>query len=170
MLKRNKEGAEKGSQLLKTTAENQNQKGKLAEIMNGYSKLLIDDPVRPFKEKNLDEIAENVDYGILAALDGTWVSYNANYNPNIEPKSIGSGIHTTIMPSPGTNSGTIPGKFSFDCEEYIEKLTFSLVPGGVRNRGGATELFCGAVKYEQSIQRVNKVEGQEALKYTSIHE
>ncbi len=170
MLKRKKEGSEKKSQLLKTAAVNQNQNGKLAEIMDGYSKLLIDDPVRPFKEKNLDEIAENVDYGVLAALDGTWVSYNANYNPNIERKSIGSGIHTTIMPSPGTNSGTIPGKFSFDCEEYIEKLTFSLVPGGVRNRGGATELFCGAVKYEQSIQSVNKVEGQDSLKYTSIHE
>src|SRR3989338_1725703 len=170
MLKRKKDSPEKGSQLLKTAAANQPQKGKLAEIMDGYSKLLIDDPVRPFKEKNLDEIAANVDYGILAALDGTWVSYNANYNPNIDRKSLGSGIHTTIMPSPGTNSGTIPGKFSFDCEEYIEKLTFSLVPGGVRNRGGASELFCGAVKYEQSIQSVNQVEGQDALKYTSIHE
>lgn len=169
MLKRKKESLEKGDQLFLRTS-NENQKGTLAELMSGYSKLLIDDPVRPFKEKDLQNIENNVDYGILAALDGTWVSYNANYNTNIEKKSIASGIHTTIMPSPGTNSGTIPGKFSFECEEYIEKLTFSVVPGGVRNRGGASELFCGAVKYEQSIKSVNTVAGQEALKYTPIHE
>jgi hypothetical protein len=168
MLKRKKENLEAGSQLFrKSTGESQN---TLAQLMEGYSKLLIDDPVRPFKEENLDEIGNNVDYGILAALDGTWVSYNVNYNKNVTQPSLASGIHTTIMPSPGTNPGTIPGKFSFDCEEYIEKLTFSLVPGGVRNRGGASELFCGAVKYEQTIKSVNTVEGQDTLKYTPIHE
>ncbi|MGV3613347.1 MAG: peroxidase, FMP-type [Fluviicola sp.] len=172
MLKRKKESpeAEAGRPLLKSAAETQDKTKTLAQIMNGYSKLLIDDPVRPFKEKNLDEIGAAVDYGVLEALAGTWVSYNVNYNKNVDRPSIGSGIHTTIMPSPGTNSGTIPGKFSFDCEEYIEKLTFELVPGGVRNRGGASELFCGAVKYDQTIKSVNQVEGQEALKYTSIHE
>ncbi|MDH6254137.1 hypothetical protein M2347_003864 [Chryseobacterium sp. H1D6B] len=169
MLKRKKESLEAGEQLFRKSS-GENQKGTLAELMSGYSKLLIDDPVMPFKEKNLHDIENDVDYGILKALDGTWVSYNANYNNNIEKKSIASGIHTTIMPSPGTNSGTIPGKFSFDSEEYIEKLTFSLVPGGVRNRGGASELFCGAMKYEQSIKSVNKAEGQESLKYTPIHE
>lgn len=138
--------------------------------MKGYSKLLIDDPVRPFREENLQEIANNVDYGVLEALNGTWVSYNANYNKNITRPSLGSGIHTTIMPSPGTNPSTIPGKFSFDTEEYIEKLTFEIVPGGVRNRGGATELFCGAVKYDQTIKSVNKVEGQSELQYAGIHE
>ena len=153
MLKRKKESR----QLFNSSQESQ--RGVLEELMSGYSKLLIDDPVMPFKEKNLQEIANDVDYGILKALDGTWVSYNADYNTNAGRKQIGSGIHTTIMPSPGTNSGTIPGKFSFDCEEYIEKLTFSLVPGGVRNRGGASELFCGAVRYEQSIKSVNTVEG-----------
>jgi hypothetical protein len=56
------------------------------------------------------------------------------------------------MPSPGTNSETLPGKFHFLCQDYTEELTFSLVPGGVRNRGGANEQFCGAVKYDQSIQ------------------
>lgn len=168
MLKRKKESLEAGSQLLrKSSSENQ---GVLAQVMDGYSKLLIDDPVMPFKEENLQEIANNVDYGVLAALDGTWVSYNANYNKNIGETSLAGGIHTTIMPSPGTNSGTIPGKFSFDCEEYIEKLTFSLVPGGVRNRGGASELFCGAVKYEQTIKSVNKEAGQPELQYMSIHE
>lgn len=168
MLKRKKEGLEAGSQLLRTAKAGQ--QGFLEELMDGYSKLLIDDPIRPFREENLQQIENSVDYGILAALDGTWVSYNANYNENISRPSLASGVHTTIMPSPGTNSGTIPGKFSFDCEEYIEKLTFSIVPGGVRNRGGASELFCGAVKYEQSIKSVNTVEGQDALKYTPIHE
>ena len=169
MFKRKKENFEKERQLFKTSVENQ--KGILAELMSGYSKLTIDDPLIPFKEKNLDEIVNDVDYGILKALDGTWVSYNADYNNNIERKLNGSGIHTTIMPSPGTNSGAIPGKFSFECQEYIEKLTFSLVPGGVRNRGGANELFCGAVKYEQSIKSVTTVEGKpDDVKYTPIHE
>lgn len=168
MLKRKKESKETGEQLFRKSPGAH--KSTLAQIMSGYSKLLIDDPVLPFKEKNLQEIANNVDYGVLAALDGTWVSYNANYNKNVNQPSLGSGIHTTIMPSPGTNSGTIPGKFSFDCEEYIEKLTFSLVPGGVRNRGGASELFCGAVKYEQTIKSVNREAGKQDLQYMSIHE
>ncbi|WP_300664914.1 peroxidase, FMP-type [Fluviicola sp.] len=169
MLKRKKEDAENAGQQL-FRASNENQKGVLEKLMSGYSKLLIEDPVMPFKEKNLQQIANDVDYGVLKVLDGTWVSYNANYNQEVGRKSNGSGIHTTIMPSPGTAEGNIPGKFSFDCEEYIEKLTFSLVPGGVRNRGGANELFCGAVKYEQSIKSVNEVQGQEALQYESIHE
>ncbi|OCA77431.1 hypothetical protein BBI01_02965 [Chryseobacterium artocarpi] len=168
MLKRKKENLGADGQLLRKRASES--LSYLAQLMDGYTKLAIDDPVTPFKEENLDEIGRNVDYGILEALNGTWVSYNANYNENITKPSLASGIHTTIMPSPGTNPGTIPGKFSFDCEEYIEKLTFSLVPGGVRNRGGASELFCGAVKYEQTIKSVNKIEGQEALKYTPIHE
>ena len=137
-------------------------KGILGDLMDGYSKVQIEDPIRAFHESNLQQIVNNVDYGILEVLQGTWVSYN--HNGQNDRKLIGSGIHTTIMPSPGTNAGTIPGKYSFDCEEYIEKLTFDLVPGGVRNRGGANEQFCGAVKYEQSIKSVNTVEGQEALK------
>jgi len=169
MLKRKKDGLEQqDSQLLRTSAEGT--KGYLATLMDGYSKLLIDDPVRPFREENLAEIANNVDYGILAALEGTWVSYNANYNQNIKKPSIGSGVHTTIMPSPGTDQNRIPGKFSFDTEEYIEKLTFEIVPGGVRNRGGASELFCGAVKYDQTIKSVNRVEGKPELEYAGIHE
>lgn len=169
MLKKKIEGLENVSSFLKTAAPAQ-QKGYLATLMDGYSKLLIDDPVRPFREDQLAEIANNVDYGVLAALNGTWVSYNANYNKNIDRPSLGSGIHTTIMPSPGTDQNTIPGKFSFDTEEYIEKLTFEIVPGGVRNRGGASELFCGAVKYDQTIKSVNKVEGNPELQYAGIHE
>lgn len=170
MLKRKKESLEKGSEFLRAPQPGQNQQGYLANLMEGYSKLLIDDPVTPFREENLQDIANNVKYGVLEALNGTWVSYNANYNKNIDRPSLGSGIHTTIMPSPGTNQNTIPGKFSFDTEEYIEKLTFEIVPGGVRNRGGATELFCGAVKYDQTIKSVNKVEGNPDLQYAGIHE
>lgn len=155
----------KGSEAVLGAAPDNN-KGILESLMSGYSKLLIEDPVRPFNENDLQQIVNNVDYGILQALEGTWVSYNKDS----QRKMIGTGIHTTIMPSPGTNSGGIPGKYSFDCEEYIEKLTFDLVPGGVRNRGGGSEQFCGAVKYDQSIKSVNSVEGQTALQYTPIHE
>ncbi|MCP2029824.1 hypothetical protein L1276_005018 [Flavobacterium sp. HSC-32F16] len=142
--------------------------GILASFMKDYSKVLIETPIRAFNENNLQQIVNNVDYGILKVLQGTWVSYN--HDGQSDRKLNGSGIHTTIMPSPGTNAGTIPGKYSFECEEYIEKLTFDLVPGGVRNRGGANEQFCGAVKYEQSIKSVNTVPGESALKYTPIHE
>lgn len=149
----------------KSLQENQ---GILESLMSNYAKVQIEDPIRPFHEENLQKIVNNVDYGILKVLQGTWVSYN--HNGQNDKKLIGSGIHTTIMPSPGTNAGTIPGKFSFECEEYIEKLTFDLVPGGVRNRGGANEQFCGAVKYEQSIKSVNAVKDSSELKYTPIHE
>lgn len=144
--------------------------GILENLMSGYGKLLIEDPIRPFNENDLQEIVNKVDYGVLKVLEGTWVSYNNSNNDQSKSQLIGSGVHTTIMPSPGTNSGGIPGKYSFECEEYIEKLTFNLVPGGVRNRGGGNEQFCGAVKYEQSIKSVNSVEGQTSLKYTPIHE
>ncbi|PKB18452.1 peroxidase, FMP-type [Flavobacterium sp. 5] len=156
---------EKAKQMLFGATEEED-KGILGNLMDKYSKVQIEDPIRPFYENDLPKIASNVDYGILQVLEGTWVSYNNDS----QKKMIGTGIHTTIMPSPGTNSGGIPGKYSFVCEEYIEKLTFDLVPGGVRNRGGGNEQFCGAVKYDQSIKSVNSVEGQTDLKYTSIHE
>jgi hypothetical protein len=47
---------------------------------------------------------------------------------------------------PGTNSETIPGKFYFLCEDCTEKLTFTLVRGGMCNCVGTNEQFCGAVK------------------------
>lgn len=147
----------------------QEDKGTLGNLMDGYSKVQIEDPIRPFDENNLQQIVDNVNYGILEVLAGTWVSYTNNNDNQSSRKLNGSGIHTTIMPSPGTNAGTIPGKYSFECEEYIEKLTFNLVPGGVRNRGGANEQFCGAVKYDQSIKSVNSVPGETSLKYTPIH-
>jgi len=168
MFKRDKEYTAQANRLMSLMARSGDTgKGYLETQMEGYSKLLVDDPVRPFREENVQAIVGKVDFGVLAALEGTWVSYNANYNKNLHRESLGSGIHVTIMPSPGTNSGTIPGKFVFDCEEYIEKLTFTPVPGGVRNRGGASELFCGAMKYEQSIKSVAK---HPELQYVPIHE
>jgi len=145
----------------------QEKKKGLLEDMEKYSKLAIEDPVRPFNIADLTSVVEGVNYGILEKLNGTWVSYMSKAD---EGKFKGTGIHTTIMPSPGTNSGGIPGKFSFDCQEYIERLVFTKVPGGVRNRGGNNEQFCGAFKYEQSIKAVTKEDDKTELQYTPIHE
>lgn len=98
-----------------------------------------------------DALTQPAEYGVLKQLEGTWVNYNPKNN------KTGWGLHTTCLPSPGTNSETIPGKFHFLCENYTEELTFTLVPGGVRNRGGTNEQFCGAVKYSQSIQDLNGI-------------
>lgn len=92
-----------------------------------------------------DVLKKPAQYGVLKLLEGTWVNHVQAGN------STGWGLHTTCMPSPGTNSETIPGKFTFLCENYSEELTFKLVPGGVRNRAGTNEQFCGAVKYDQAI-------------------
>ncbi len=89
------------------------------------------------------------DYGVLKQLEGTWVNFNSKNN------KTGWGMFTICMPSPGSNSETIPGKFHFLCENYTEELTFTLVPGSIRNRGGTNEQFCGAVKYDQNIQDLN---------------
>ncbi|MGF1681578.1 hypothetical protein [Photobacterium minamisatsumaniensis] len=76
-------------------------------------------------------LTQEADYGLLKQLEGTWV----NHNP--ENNKTGWGLHTTCMPSPGSNPETLPGKFTFLCEDYTEELTFTLVSGGVRNRGGS---------------------------------
>lgn len=99
-----------------------------------------------FTPEVLKQQGEQANYGVLKQLEGTWV----NVNPNKDPKRWG--VHTTCLPSPGTNSEQIPGKFRFLCQNYTEELTFSLVPGGVRNRAGANEQFCGAVKYDTAIR------------------
>ncbi len=103
-------------------------------------------PYPPFTEAVLSAPAN---YGILEQLIGTWVNVNPDNN------KTGWGLHTTCMPSPGTNSETIFGIFTFLCENYNEELTFTPVEGGVRNRGGTNEQFIGALKYSQSIQVVN---------------
>jgi hypothetical protein len=109
----------------------------------------VQTPTPPYLSFTEDVLNQPADYGILEQLNGTWV----NYNP--ENNKTDWGLHTTCMPSPGTNSETIFGVFHFLCENYTEELTFSLVDGGVRNRGGTNEQFIGAVKYNQSIQRVD---------------
>ncbi len=132
-------------------------------FLGKYKTVSIDDPMLILDEKSLEKKEETADHGILKILEGTWYSYNEN------PKRTSSGIHTTVMPSPGTDQNKIPGKFAFDCEEYLEKLHFESVPGGIRNRGGAAEQFCGAVKYEQSIKSVSKPKNSKGL-YPGIHE
>jgi hypothetical protein len=106
-------------------------------------------PTPPYPEYTDAILDEPAYYGILEQLIGTWVNVNPNNN------STGWGLHTTCMPSPGTNTETIFGIFHFLCEDYTEELTFSPVSGGVRNRGGTNEQFAGAIEYRQSVQRVS---------------
>lgn len=100
----------------------------------------------PFKHPPFTEEALTKDpvYGVLKELVGTWVNYETDGATNF-------GLHTTSMPSPGTNPEVIPGKFHFLCENYVEELTFTPFPDAARNRAGANEQFIGAVKYEQII-------------------
>lgn len=106
-------------------------------------------PQPPYPPYSDDLLSQPANYGILEQLIGTWV----NVNPTNEAK--GWGLHTTCMPSPGTNTETIFGIFHFLCDDYTEELTFTPVAGGVRNRGGTNEQFVGAIKYNQSIKRVS---------------
>lgn len=101
--------------------------------------------VNPHPLYTPEALTQPADFGVLKQLEGTWVNYNPDKN------KTGWGLHTTCMPSPGSDSETIPGKFHFLCEDYTEELTFTPVPGGVRNRGGSNEQFIGAIKYNQSI-------------------
>jgi hypothetical protein len=103
------------------------------------------DSVPRYPQFTPEVLTQPASYGVLRLLEGTWVNFNQTDG------SPGWGLHTTCMPSPGTNSETIPGKFTFLCENYTEELTFELVPGGVRNRAGTNEQFCGVVKYDQII-------------------
>lgn len=153
-----------------------NQSKPLDKFTGTYKQVTIDEPISKFDGEELNRQGKEADYGILQLLEGTWYSYKeadasrvSNTKPGGRELNVASGIHTTIMPSPGTTQNQIPGKFAFECEEYIEKLKFDLVPGGVRNRGGASEQFCGAIKYEQSILSVNKLDNNQ-FKYTPIHE
>lgn len=106
-------------------------------------------PTPPYPEYSDAVLTEPADYGILEQLIGTWVNVNPDNN------KTGWGLHTTCMPSPGTNTETIFGVFHFLCEDYTEELTFTPVQGGVRNRGGTNEQFMGAIEYKQSIQRAS---------------
>lgn len=142
-----------------------------------YTVVSVDEPIPKLDDEKLIHNSKVADYGILELLEGTWYSYKEpnssrvsnTVTPTGKKNNLSSGIHTTIMPSPGTSQNQIPGKYSFECEEYIEKLSFDLVAGGVRNRGGASEQFCGAVKYEQSIKSINQV-GNQPPTFIPIHE
>lgn len=153
----------------------QSEKDILEKFMKGFSTVTIDQPFQIFTEEILKSKVTKVEYGILELLQGDWYSYIEDESQRVSNEekgkfksNIGSGIHTTIMPSPGTTQNNIPGKFSFECEEYIEQLSFDLVPGGVRNRGGANEQFCGAVKYEQAIKSINTKDEKKV--FAGIHE
>jgi len=90
-----------------------------------------------------DVLSKQPDFGILKMLEGTWKNH----------VTTGPGLHTTSMPSPGSNSEQIPGKFHFVCEDYVETLTFTPINDSVRNRGGANEQFIGVLQYHQLIHR-----------------
>ncbi|MDG1332513.1 MAG: peroxidase, FMP-type [Crocinitomicaceae bacterium] len=105
--------------------------------------------VRSVKEYTPDVLKIPADYGVLKLLAGTWKNHNPDNN------KTGWGLHTTCMPSPGSNSETLPGKYHFLSENYTETLTFNLVEGSVRNRGGANEQFNGAVEYKTAINDLN---------------
>jgi len=100
----------------------------------------------PFTKERLDRPA---DHDVLKKLKGTWV--------NTDKTNLG--IHTTCLPSPGTNSEQIPGKFHFLTENYTETLKFELIEDVVRNRGGTNEQMVGAVKYSQSIKSTETGKG-----------
>lgn len=147
-----------------TTNKLDDNSNKPLDLFSGkYEAVSIDQPMPILDKKTLETKETQADHGILKILEGTWFSYNEDEG------RTSSGIHTTIMPSPGADPSKIPGKFTFDCEEYVEKLHFELVTGAVRNRGGATEQFCGAVKYDQSIKSVSKPKNSNGL-YPGIHE
>ena len=106
-------------------------------------------PTPPYPEYSDKALKVPAHYGILSQLIGTWVNVNPNNDNTLW------GLHTTCMPSPGTNTETIFGIFHFLCENYTEELTFSPVQGRVRNRGGTNEQFTDAIEYRQSIQRAS---------------
>ena len=74
--------------------------------------------------KELPGVGLDPDYGVLKDLAGVWVNYKSAF-----------GLHSTILPSPGTNPEFIPGKFHYVCENYVETLEFTILDVAARNRG-----------------------------------
>ena len=109
--------------------------------------------IKPYPELP-DPLPSKAQYGLLdrlvpqGCMKGTWVNIPAEDGPK--------GLHTTIMPSPGTSSEQVFGVFHFKSQQYTEVLTFEKVADPVRNRGGTNEQFNGVIKYETSI---NDLEG-----------
>eukprot|EP00321_Phaeocystis_globosa_P000399 CAMPEP_0118846708 /NCGR_PEP_ID=MMETSP1162-20130426/92579_1 /TAXON_ID=33656 /ORGANISM="Phaeocystis Sp, Strain CCMP2710" /LENGTH=536 /DNA_ID=CAMNT_0006778893 /DNA_START=695 /DNA_END=2306 /DNA_ORIENTATION=+ len=87
------------------------------------------------------KLPTQAEHGVLGQLDGEWVNKPGHYG----------GIHTTIMPAPGTTSEQMFGAFHFKTDEYKEELKFTKKDGPVRNRFGSNEQFVGAVNYETNI-------------------
>jgi len=92
-----------------------------------------------------DKLPTKAQYGVLENLVGTWVNDVTNKGAEVY------GLHTTIMPAPGSSSEQIFGTYHFMTDEYTEELTFEEGPGPVRNRLGSNEQFNGAVKYQSQI-------------------
>eukprot|EP00957_Ditylum_brightwellii_P014773 1114293-Ditylum_brightwellii.AAC.1 len=63
----------------------------------------------------------------------------------------------------------MPGLFHFLCKNYVEELTFELIPDVVHNCGGANEQYVGAVEYNQKINFwTNGTKGKGIHKETGI--
>jgi len=102
-------------------------------------------PVYPALDpEKLPKVAE---HGVLGQLDGTWVNVPGTW-----------GVHTTIMPAPGSTSEQMFGAFHFLTQEYTETLQFRKNTNPVRNRLGSNEQFIGALNYETSIVDRNNLE------------
>lgn len=95
---------------------------------------------------NTEELPKQAEHGVLGQLDGTWVNAPGTW-----------GIHTTIMPAPGTTSEQMFGAFHFITQEYTETYQFSKKSDPVRNRLGSNEQFVGQTNYEQTILPRTKV-------------
>jgi len=87
-----------------------------------------------------EKLPTQAEHGVLGQLDGEWKNKPGTY-----------GIHTTIMPAPGTTSEQMFGAFHFKTDEYTEELKFTKNKNAVRNRFGSNEQFVGAVNYETNI-------------------
>lgn len=87
-----------------------------------------------------EKLPTQAEHGVLGQLDGEWKNKPGTY-----------GIHTTIMPAPGTTSEQMFGAFHFKTDEYTEELKFTKNNNPVRNRFGSNEQFVGAVNYETNI-------------------
>lgn len=93
-----------------------------------------------YPKLNPNELPTKAQHGVLGQLDGTWVNAPGVY-----------GLHTTILPAPGSTSEQMFGTYHFKTDEYTETLTFEKNPNPVRNRLGSNETFNGALTYDSNI-------------------
>lgn len=110
--------------------------------------------VCPFREKAFtlptyppldpDNLPGQAQHGVLGQLDGTWINAPGTF-----------GIHTTMVPAPGSTSEQMLAAFHFITQEYTETLKFEKKDDPVRNRLGSNEQFVGRVNYESDIKDRN---------------